>query len=175
MKRMRGAITMVAWLAATAAGCAEIDPTRGDIGEPAPNYAALTLDGDSARLGDLAGQVVLLNVWATWCAPCREEIPALQALYESHVDDGFQVVGVSVDGRGEVENIRRFAQEFRMTYPIWHDPEDRFGVTFRTIGVPVTLLVDRGGTVRWRHMGPVELGDATLNAALEAALAEDRS
>jgi thiol-disulfide isomerase/thioredoxin len=173
MKRMAMAALAVACLTVT--GCDQIDPSRGDVGEPAPEYMALTLDGDSTRLSDLKGQVVLLNVWATWCAPCREEIPALQALYESHVDDGFQVVGVTVDGRNEVANIRRFAEEFRMTYPIWHDPEDRFGVTFRTIGVPVTLLVDRGGTVRWRHMGPVVLDDEVLNAALDAALAEQAS
>lgn len=170
MSRRFVAATVAVMIAAT--GCVEIDTRRGEVGAPAPEYAAVTLDGDTARLGDLAGQVVLLNVWATWCAPCREEIPALQALYETHADEGFEVVGVSVDGRGEREGIRRFAGEFGMTYPIWHDPEDSFGVTFRTIGVPVTLLVDREGMVRWRHMGPVELTDPTLTEALAIALGE---
>jgi cytochrome c biogenesis protein CcmG/thiol:disulfide interchange protein DsbE len=152
-------------------GCEEIGEIRGEVGGPAPAFSALTLDGDSAHLSDLAGQVVLLNVWATWCAPCREEIPALQALYEQHAEQDFLVVGVSVDGRREVDNIRRFAADFGMTYPIWHDPDDAFGPTFRTIGVPVTLLIDRDGIVRWRHMGPVEMSDTVLTTALTAALA----
>ena len=168
----RRLLAAVAAMMITATGCAEIDPRRGEVGTPAPEYAAVTLDGDSAQLSDLMGQVVLLNVWATWCAPCREEIPALQALYEMHSGDGFQVVGVSVDGRNEREAIRRFAEDFEMTYPIWHDPDDSFGLTFRTIGVPVTLLVDREGIVQWRHLGPVELTDTTLTAALADALGE---
>ncbi len=168
--RLRLATTL---LLLVVAACGEIDTSRGAVGERAPAYSAVTLDGDSARLSELAGQVVLLNVWATWCAPCREEIPALQGLYERYRDQDFQVVGVSVDGRREGESIRRFAVDFGMTYTVWHDPDDLFGPTFRTIGVPVSLLIDRRGTVRWRHMGPVEMTDPALTTALMSALAEE--
>jgi len=154
-------------------GCGEVPSARVEVGYPAPAYGSMTLDGDSVWLADLVGDVVLLNVWATWCAPCREEIPELQALYEANASSGFEVIGVSVDGRGERENIRRFADEFAMTYPIWHDPGDVFGMTFRTIGVPVTFLLDRDGVIRWRHMGAIRPGDTTLTSALTAALQAD--
>ena len=154
-------------------GCAGIDVPNTEVGSPAPEYAAATLDGAPASLEHLRGTVVLLNSWATWCAPCREEIPALQALYERHRAEGLEVIGVSVDGAGEEESIRRFAGEFEMTYPIWHDPDDRFGFTFRTIGVPHTFLIDREGVIRWRKQGPLEISDPSLNAALTEALKMD--
>jgi thiol-disulfide isomerase/thioredoxin len=168
MKGMK--LSLFAWLMFIVS-CGEIDTARGEVGAPAPAYSAVTLDGDSAHLSELAGQVVLLNVWATWCAPCREEIPALQELYKSHQGNNFQVVGVSVDGGRERQNIRQFAVDFGMTYPIWHDPDDVFGPTFRTLGVPVTLLIDREGVVRWRHMGPIVITDTALTMALTNALA----
>jgi cytochrome c biogenesis protein CcmG, thiol:disulfide interchange protein DsbE len=159
-------------LAALLAGCDEIAGERVELGRPAPGYAATTLAGDSVGLHELRGQVVLLNVWATWCAPCREEIPDLQELYVRHADRGFEVVGVSVDGRNERENIRRFAESFNVSYTIWHDPDDAIGNRFRTIGVPTTFLIDRQGVLVWRHMGPVTADDASLNEALERALAD---
>jgi cytochrome c-type biogenesis protein len=147
--------------------------TRGaEVGAAAPEYAALTLAGDSVQLSDLEGTVVLLNVWATWCVPCREEIPALQTLYEQHSARGFEIVGVSIDGPGEIENVRTFAEGFNVTYTIWYDPADAVGATFQTIGVPTTFLLDRDGVVLWRHMGPVTVDDPGLNEALERALAD---
>jgi cytochrome c biogenesis protein CcmG, thiol:disulfide interchange protein DsbE len=163
-----GALCVAAGLALF--GCEGV-PDRVEVGRPAPEYAATTLDGQPVQLIDLRGRVVLLNVWATWCAPCREEIPELQALHDRHSADGLEVVGVSVDGRTEAENIRRFAAELDMTYPIWHDPEDVVGTRFRTIGVPTTFLIDRDGVIVWRHMGPVRADDPTLTEALQLALA----
>lgn len=162
--------TSVAAFLMMLAACGEVDARQGQVGTVAPPYAAVALDGDSVRLGELRGTVVLLNVWATWCAPCREEIPDLQALHEENVERGFAVVGVSVDGRREGDAIRRFVADFGMTYPIWHDPDDKVGSTFRTIGVPATFLIDREGVIRWRHLGPVQRGDAVLREAVAMAL-----
>lgn len=152
------------------AGCSEASPPRVDVGLAAPPYSAVDLAGNTVQLSDLRGKVVLLNVWATWCPPCREEIPALQEIYDRNVERGFEVVGVSVDGRNERENVRRFADQMEMTYPIWHDPDDVVGSRFRTVGVPTTFLIDRDGVLVWRHMGPVEADDPGLAQALEAAL-----
>jgi thiol-disulfide isomerase/thioredoxin len=91
--------TLTAALAVAVIGCARERPQPVQIGQPAPRYAATTLAGDSASIGGLAGKVVLLNIWATWCHPCREEIPYLETLYEKHRADGFDIVGVSVDAR----------------------------------------------------------------------------
>lgn len=172
---MRGRNLLAAVLlpAVFASGCDEVEAGRVEIGGPAPAYGAVDLAGDSVHLTQLRGDVVLLNVWATWCAPCREEIPALQALFERHGADGLEIVGVSIDGRNEGENIRAFAEEFGVTFRIWHDPEDRIGARFRTVGVPTTFLLDREGVIRWRHMGPVTEDDPSLEAVLAAALAAE--
>ena len=144
-----------------------------EVGAPAPRYAATTLAGDSATTASLTGKVVLLNVWATWCAPCRDEIPYLQSLYEKHRQGGLEIIGVSVDARGQDAAIREFAQDFGMTYPIWRDPDERVSTQFLVVGVPATFLIDREGILRWKKTGPIEPGDPTLTAAIERALAGD--
>lgn len=123
-------------------------------------------------LADARGRVLLLNVWATWCHPCRQEIPVLQALHERYAGRGLHLVGVSVDARGEEDTIREFATDFRMTYPLWLDPDERVQSVFFAIGVPATFLIDRAGILRWRHIGPIRANDSTLVRALERALAE---
>ncbi|HUP01015.1 MAG TPA: TlpA disulfide reductase family protein [Gemmatimonadota bacterium] len=150
--------------------CGEASPGTGAVGAPAPAYAARTLTGDSVALADLEGDVVLLNVWATWCAPCREEIPALQSLHVARAADGLRIVGVSVDARGAVDDVRRFAGEFGITYELWHDPAEGVATAFLLHGVPSTVLIDREGIVRWRHVGPIREDDPGLMAALSAAL-----
>jgi peroxiredoxin len=148
---------------------------RPEIGKAAPDYRTVSLTGDSVSLTEARGRVVLLNVWATWCHPCREEIPILRALHEQYASRGLELVGVSVDARGEEETIREFAKDFRMTYPLWLDPDERVQSTFLAIGVPATFLIDRNGVLRWRHVGPVRANDSTLLRELERALGSDAS
>ena len=116
---------------------------------------------------------MLLNVWATWCAPCRDEIPYLQSLYEKHRQGGLEIIGVSVDARGQDAAIREFAQDFGMTYPIWRDPDERVQSLFLALGVPASYLIDRGGILRWRRLGIISESDTAFASALAAAL--DRS
>jgi thiol-disulfide isomerase/thioredoxin len=116
--------------------------------------------------------VVLLNIWATWCAPCREEIPYLQELYEKYSQRGLEVVGVSVDAAGEDEQIKAFLGEMRASYPIWRDPEQRVMSLFLSLGVPASYLLDRNGILRWKHLGVLRPENKEFSAALEAALAE---
>jgi peroxiredoxin len=101
-------------------GCGEA-LERVEIGSLAPDFGAVDLAGDSVHLRDLRGEVIFLNVWATWCEPCREEIPALQALQERHSGQGFEVVGVSIDFAGQREKLQPFADSFGVTYTLWHD------------------------------------------------------
>lgn len=154
-------------------GCAHEGGTRGvAIGAPAPSYSAELLDGTPVSLADQRGKVVLLNIWATWCKPCREEIPALDQLYQRHAAEGLLVAGVSIDLPSEKPRVESFARALGATYPLWLDPDDKVSNIFLAIGVPATYLVDRTGTLRWRHMGPITADDPALNAALVAALAE---
>ena len=154
-----------------ALGCARDTTPRVEIGAPAPRYAATTLAGDSASTSGLAGKVVLLNVWATWCAPCRDEIPYLESLYEQHREHGFEIIGVSVDARGQDPAIQDFVKEFRMTYPIWRDPDERVQSVYFALGVPASYLIDRAGVLRWRRLGTIHRSDTTLTRALTDALA----
>lgn len=178
MSAARTRITRVALVvfAAALGGCARGDRADASsanpvaVGAPAPAYAASTITGAPAALADLRGRVVLLNIWATWCKPCRQEMPALDTLERRHAAAGLTVVGVSIDEPGERDRIAPFAQELGASYTLWHDPDDRVSSTFLAIGVPASYLIDRDGTLRWRHVGPVTADDPALTAALREAL-----
>lgn len=148
----------------------ETGPMPIAVGAPAPAYDAMTIDGSPVSLADLRGRVVLLNIWATWCKPCRQEMPALDTLHRRHSAAGLDVVGVSIDEPGARDRLVPFAQELGASYTLWHDPADRVSSTFLAVGVPASYLIDRDGTLRWRHVGPVTADDPALTAALEEAL-----
>ena len=167
--RVWGALVALLACSSDEAGTAR----RPEIGMPAPEYRTVSLTGDSVSLSQARGRVVLLNIWATWCHPCREEIPILQALHDRYASRGLALVGISVDARGEEDTIRQFANDFGMTYPLWLDPDERVQSTFLAIGVPATFLIDRAGVLRWRHVGPVRADDSTLVRELERALGSD--
>lgn len=137
----------------------------------APAMVGKTLDGEPFALTDLAGKVVLINVWATWCGPCREELPELQRLHAAHNGRGLTVVGVSVDRRGALRAVRAMADDFSLTYPIVFDPDSEAIADWAVRGYPTSFLVDREGMLRWRRDGIVRPDDAELGAAIEAALA----
>lgn len=145
------------------------DP-EDELSPEAPSLAAVTLEGDSVSLAELRGAPVLLNVWATWCAPCRQEIPELQALHEQHAADGLRVIGVTVDSRSAGEDVRTFIEEFGMTYDIWWDPDQTSVSKFRAIGVPLTVLIGPEGRIRWRHLGVLKPDDPSLRDAINALL-----
>ena len=163
-------------LLAAAAGCAggSEPPAPVEVGLEAPSYATRTLAGDSVSLALLRGKPVLLNVWATWCLPCKEEIPYLESLHAKHAADGLQIVGVSVDARGDESKITEFARDFGMSYPIWRDPDERVNTRFLAIGVPSTYLIDHDGILRWKHLGTLRPTTPGFADALEAVLKESR-
>lgn len=176
-RSVRGGLAVAALLALSAVGGASCgvsgeSSANASVGAPAPAYAASTIDGAPISLADHAGDVVLLNVWATWCKPCREEIPALDSLYREFRDRGFVVAGVSIDVIDDTARIRRFARELGATYPLWLDPDDRVSSSFRAIGVPSTYLVDRNGILRWKKMGAVHADDPGLRALLDSVLVD---
>ena len=154
------------------AGEAADDTMQVAVGAPAPVYAASTVEGTPTSLADLRGQVVLLNIWATWCKPCRQEMPALDTLQRRHGASGLTVVGVSIDEPGARDRIAPFARELGASYTLWHDPADRISPTFLAVGVPASYLIDRTGILRWRHVGPIAADDPALTAALAAALVD---
>jgi cytochrome c biogenesis protein CcmG/thiol:disulfide interchange protein DsbE len=149
--------------------------TDAAVGQKMPNYQADLLDGGAMfNVSEERGNVVFLNVWATWCGPCRFEIPALQQMHDAHARDGFKVVGVSVDESG-VDAVREFAKAQKMTYPIALDAEGRLVNLLGTTVLPTSVLIDRSGTIVWKHFGLVDTNDPELRAAVTKALAEKKS
>ncbi len=120
-------------------------------GNRAPNFRLKTLDGQEVSLEDYRGKVVLLNFWATWCAPCIEEVPALEAAYRARQGDGFVVLGVNF--QESPTEIEPFVEALDVTYPILLDTNGQVMKTFRAVGLPVSLLLDGEGVIQVRHTG----------------------
>lgn len=139
-------------------------------GQPAPEYSAVTLDGAKVSLAGERGHAVLVNLWATWCEPCRFELPELAALHERFESRGLRVVGVSIDAQRTPAEIRDFARRRGLTYPLWHDPENRAAQVFRVETLPASFLFDKRGVLVWRRVGTVNAKDSELAAAIERAL-----
>lgn len=126
-------------------------------------------------LSEYRGKTILVNLWATWCIPCRTEVPYLQRLHEEYQAQGFAVVGVSVDPPGSEEEIRAFLTEMGATYDILLDPYGRSEATFLARGLPNSILIDAKGVVAFSWLGPIEEDDPTFLRGLEDALADDNS
>ena len=142
----------------------------GSTTTAAPSPALREVKG----IDDYTGEVVLLNIWATWCGPCRIEMPSMQRLQERLGPKGLKIVAVSVDDPGQAGAIRRFAQELGLSFELLHDPTKAIERTYQTTGVPETFLIGRDGTIRRRSIG-AEAWDSEANVAqLERLLAEPR-
>ncbi len=124
---------------------------KGKESAPTPDFALKTLEGKEITLSGLKGKVVLLDFWATWCGPCRESIPHLVQLYKTYHDNGFEVIGMSVD-KGDGETVRHFVKSMEIPYPVILAPEEvarNYGVT----ALPTTLFIDKEGKVREKIIG----------------------
>jgi thiol-disulfide isomerase/thioredoxin len=143
---------------------------KTEVGSPMPEYTALNLDGSKFDLAAKRDKVVLLNVWATWCGPCRFEIPELQRLHEQYGARGLEVIGVSVD-EGDPAGVRTFvADQKKMAYPIVLDPDGTIANLLQTSVLPTSIVVDRRGKIVWKRYGAIMEGDEELKKAVESAL-----
>lgn len=142
------------------------------LGDSAPEGALPRLQGNGTEsLADYRGQWVLVNIWASWCDPCREESPALEAFQREHGGQNFTVLGV--DSSDLSEDGRRFVEEFELTYPQLHDGDGDFADEFGATGVPESYLIDPRGKVRVIAKGAVS--DQYLEAEVEPLLAKAKS
>lgn len=140
------------------------------VGQPMPAYSAKLLDGSDFNLATEKGNVIFLNLWATWCGPCRYEIPELEKLHKDLAAKNFKVVGVSVD-EGSDQVVREFVDEQNMTYPVALDPDGQLAVLLDTTILPTSIIVDRQGNVVWKKLGVVSTTDEEMIKVLERALA----
>ncbi len=144
----------------------------GGSGEAATSFTLKTLDGQKVSLDQLRGDVVLVNFWATWCPPCRFEMPGFQKVYEAKKDRGFRIVGVSMDETGAA-GVERYLAQHGITYPVGMVNSQ----VFRAFGSPTTLpasfLIDRQGRIR--HSVTGVFAEVTLSQAVDRLLKEPAS
>ncbi len=148
---------------------AETTTTGTEVGAMMPEYSAMWLDGSKFDLATHREKVVLLNLWATWCGPCRAEIPELQKIHDHYAPRGFEVIGVSVD-EGGVDVVKEFVTTNKMMYPVALDPEGKLAAILQTSMLPTSVLIDRKGRIVWRSVGLVTEADETLKTAIDKAL-----
>jgi len=134
-----------------------------EVGSTAPDFAVTDLQGRPVRLSDLRGEVVLLNIWATWCGPCRDEMPSMQRLHREMGPKGLRIVAVSIDaapgtlsGGRQGGDVAAFANELGLTFPIWLNPSGDIQLTYRTTGVPESFVIGRDGTIMKKVIGATE-------------------
>ena len=157
-------------LALTLAACGGEDPpeTTGiNVGSVAVDFTLEALDGSAVSLGQYRGDVVLINFWATWCPPCRAEIPDIQEAYQERKNEGLVVLGVSVEQT--YDSVAPFVELAGMTYPVLLDELGQVYNTFRAPGLPMSIFVDAEGVIQTRHVGQLTRAqlDEYLNQVLE--------
>ncbi len=145
--------------------------TTTPMGEnlPAPDFTLSTPSGASLSLSELRGKVVLLNFWATWCVPCRKEMPAIEALYQRYKDRGLEVVAISLD-KIDAAPVEAFAKEVGVTYRVVLDPSWATARTYGVRGLPATFLLDRTGNVVMRELGERDWMEEAKQQTVEGLL-----
>jgi peroxiredoxin len=151
--------------------------TSVSVGSEAPGFAAKTLTATPAMktLTDYRGDVVLLNIWATWCIPCRTEMPSIEAVHQTLGPKGLKVVAISIDDEGAEQKIRDFAKEFTLSFEMLHDPAGTIQGIYRTTGVPETFVIGRDGVIRKKWIGAEDWNSDGNQRLLSSLLAEPKS
>jgi peroxiredoxin len=158
-------------LAASALAAAGL-PTQAAVtaSSPAPDFTLPSMEGRNLRLQELRGQVVLLNFWATWCGPCRQEMPHLNRLYDKYRASGFTLLGVNIDD--DTRRAGDLATKLGLRFPVLFDTEKRVSRLYDVGSMPATVLVDRDGRVRHIHRGYREGYEVTYDEQIRGLLKE---
>ena len=143
------------------------------VGSKAPSFAASTLDlkRDVRPLDQYKGKVVLVNVWATWCPPCRQEMPSMEALYKDFAPRGFKIVAVSVDDPDNTQKVRDFVKQFGITFDVFHERTGKIQDLYQTTGYPENFLVGADGVIRKKAYA--QNWNSEANRAIIARLLDD--
>jgi peroxiredoxin len=155
-------------------GAAHVEPETAPLsatdtvaaGKLAANFNLKDLKGDEISLASLRGKVVFLNIWATWCAPCREEMPSIESLYNDFkANKDFVVLAVSQDTDGTV--VRPFVQQNHLQFKVLLDPRNEVGEHYDVNGIPETFIIGRDGRIVAHHIGPYDWSNADIREALQ--------
>jgi thiol-disulfide isomerase/thioredoxin len=118
---------------------------------PAPAFTLMSRSGKPVSLGQFKGNVVMINFWASWCGPCRQEMPLLDAIYKQYKDLGFTLIGVNVEPDSQAAN--HWLQQTPVSYPILYDTQSKVDKLYQVQAMPTTVIIDRQGMVRYVHRG----------------------
>jgi len=146
----------------TAAGLASAQT----LGSPAPDFTLKTLAGDTVRLSDYRGRPVFLNFWASWCTPCRGEMPEIITAYNAHRDARLTVLAINLTDQERMKDVRKFTDEFQMPFPVLLDQKGKARKSYALRGVPTSVFIDAQGVVRFVNPGPI------ANETIQRGLAE---
>jgi len=149
---------------------AQLDLTRPARAQSAKPFEVPTPDGATLTLADFRGRVVLLNFWATWCGPCKEEMPAMERLYQKFREQGLVVLAVSNDSEGSTRSVARFVKESGFTFPVGLDPRLRVASLYGVRVLPVSLIIDRKGNITHIALGPREWDRPAARQLFESLL-----
>lgn len=161
-----GAVTLLVLIVFSAAACGspvirEPTETPGATEEPftAPDFTLTALDDTSYTLSELRGRWVLVNFWATWCEPCKREMPLFQQLAEAHADT---LTVLAINQREDAAAVAAFGDEYGLSFPLLLNPDDATVMAYQVIGLPQTLIVNPSGEVVFRQFGPVSADDLAI-------------
>jgi cytochrome c biogenesis protein CcmG/thiol:disulfide interchange protein DsbE len=146
-----------------------------ELGSKAPDFTALTLDSipRERRLADYRGRVLMINVWATWCLPCRVEMPSIEALNKAYASKGLKILAVSVDDPGTDATIRAFVKQYGLTFEVLHDAQGRISELYDISGYPETFIVGKDGIIRKKLMSATDWNSPDARALMDRLLSED--
>jgi peroxiredoxin len=157
--RKRNLVVMLAGIAILAVAfgvvwlqSSKYEPLR--VGMPAPEFSLPDIEGKTRRLSEYRGKVVFLNFWATWCKPCKEEMPSMQVLWENLKSEDFVMLAVSMDRVTTKKDIPTFIESMKLTFPILTDSWGQTDKRYKLMGVPETYIIDQNGILREKVIGP---------------------
>ena len=123
----------------------------GTADAPAPDFTLASNQGKNIKLSELSGQVVMINFWASWCGPCRQEMPLLDAMYKKYSPLGFTILGVNVEE--DSKPGKKLIRDLKVTFPILYDTSNKVSKMYNVLAMPTTVIVDRNGRIRYIHQG----------------------
>lgn len=145
--------TLFMFLRPTQSGAQEYSAIPQTVNYPAPELVVTDLNGTLVSLRDYSGKVMLVNLWATWCPPCKAEMPTLEAFYQKYKHDNFVIIGIN-DGE-TYDLVEKFVEDYGLTVPVWLDEQYLSEKAFKTINLPSSYVIDRDGTVRLMWIGAI--------------------
>lgn len=157
------------WIGARALGA---PPGVVAVGAIAPDFRAAVIGkpGQYKTIADYRGQVVLINLWATWCVPCITEMPSIQRLYDRYRDRGFKVAGIAVDDPPFADRVASFVTQHQLTFEILHEGSGRIEQDYRSRGIPATYVIGREGRIRMIRQGATDWDTPASRAVVEQLL-----